>query len=95
MGIKEILHKDKTAILSYGHVLSPTDLFLRPGIIPFGTCMCSNIVTSLFKTFHVSPDLEFRTTLATSIFPAEQTFQRNALNIELVFMQKLNNWPTC
>ena len=43
-------------------------LLLRtPGLVPFGTCICSNVETILSWTCHVYGPSEFRTSLGTSI----------------------------
>ena len=43
-------------------------LLLRaPGLLPFGTCICSYVDTILFWTCHVYVPFEFRTSLGTSI----------------------------
>ena len=43
-------------------------LLLRtPGLVPFGTCICSNVETILSWTCHVYGPFEFRTSLGTSI----------------------------
>ena len=43
-------------------------LLLRtPGLVPFGTCICSNVETILSRTCHVYGPFEFRTSLGNSI----------------------------
>ena len=42
-------------------------LLLTPGLVPFGTCICSNVETILSWTCHVCGPFEFRTSLGSSI----------------------------
>ena len=42
-------------------------LLRKPGPVPFGTCICSNVETILSWTCHVYGPFEFRTSLGTSI----------------------------
>ena len=43
------------------------ELLRTPGLVPFGTCICSNVETILSWTCHIYGPFEFRTSLCTSI----------------------------